>query len=456
MHIGPRIRNTVQEPESIDNFSPQHTGSATVRFLAPFAHKLVVTDEFLRFLNHGFLSVEARAHCYHSSITCCRCGATICRRSPRTTPRRCRAPLDGRTASTTSRLRIAAAGLADIAQMTVDILEPNNAGQYLPVEVNSRDDVLTGGVYMIRPGYAHRISVALEHEAGAKLGIYKVTQARLGNIALVSKDKAVATHFVGEFDELKVQFDKRVREAKSSIDALLKTHDPPIEKARACMADLCSCVAGLDAHPSHCAARCAGAGDGQPFGRLPRLRLPECPAAAARGCRARAPHGPCVPPARSVRCYWYTGNLTAHTDNVQRSFENIDGHDDEAKFIPLYINSQGVHEQTGQYRVVASWDPAAHEDVNLNQPTKDNVRCCLQRPCLTLAQTRVYMTLQLKVKVSDEDRDLTLVKFLCVRAYKKTFFNKHKLAEDERDTGTAVRFQASLPGGAPFPHPRRW
>ena len=64
--------------------------------------------------------------------------------------------------------------------MNVDILEPSSSGQYLPVEVTARRDVQTGGIYQIRPGYAHRIHISLEHEAGAKLGIYTVTQARLG------------------------------------------------------------------------------------------------------------------------------------------------------------------------------------------------------------------------------------------------------------------------------------
>ena len=51
-----------------------------------------------------------------------------------------------------------------------------------------------------------------------------------GNIVVVPKEKVVATQLEGEFDELKLQFDKRVREAKDAIDELLQTHDPPTEK----------------------------------------------------------------------------------------------------------------------------------------------------------------------------------------------------------------------------------
>ena len=54
------------------------------------------------------------------------------------------------------------------------------------------------------------------------------------------------------------------------------------------------------------------------------------------------------------------------------------------------------------------------------------------------------MTLQLKVKVSEGARDLTLIKRLCVRVYKKSFFNKQHLAKDLDNSGTAVRFQVCL------------
>ena len=66
--------------------------------------------------------------------------------------------------------------------MWVDVQEHDNSigGQYVPVEVTGRNDVQTGGIYMIRPGYSHRLQIDLEHEAGAKLGIYTVTEVRFG------------------------------------------------------------------------------------------------------------------------------------------------------------------------------------------------------------------------------------------------------------------------------------
>ena len=44
-------------------------------------------------------------------------------------------------------------------------------------------------------------------------------------------------------------------------------------------------------------------------------------------------------------------------------------------YLPLFINSQGLNPETGGYRIVASWDSAAYDDMNLHQPTKDNVWC---------------------------------------------------------------------------------
>jgi hypothetical protein len=65
-------------------------------------------------------------------------------------------------------------------QMWVDILEPNSSAQYVPVDVVARTEVQTGGIYLIKPGYSHRLHIEIEHEAGAKLGIYKVVEARMG------------------------------------------------------------------------------------------------------------------------------------------------------------------------------------------------------------------------------------------------------------------------------------
>ena len=51
------------------------------------------------------------------------------------------------------------------------------------------------------------------------------------------------------------------------------------------------------------------------------------------------------------------------------------------------------------------------------------------------------MTLQMKVKVAEQHRELTLIKYMCIRVYKKGLFNKLHLAKKQQSAGTGVRFQ---------------
>ena len=67
--------------------------------------------------------------------------------------------------------------------MWVDILEPNQQSQYVPVECTPRKDIKgggTGGVYIIRPRYAHRLVIDIDQEGGADLRIRKINSVLFG------------------------------------------------------------------------------------------------------------------------------------------------------------------------------------------------------------------------------------------------------------------------------------
>ena len=67
-------------------------------------------------------------------------------------------------------------------------------------------------------------------------------------------------------------------------------------------------------------------------------------------------------------------NFFLFSDDVERNWSNIEDEAD-ASFVPLHIVDQA--EQGTGYRVVASWDPTAHNNPSLTQSTKDNVRSLL-------------------------------------------------------------------------------
>jgi hypothetical protein len=56
-------------------------------------------------------------------------------------------------------------------------------------------------------------------------------------------------------------------------------------------------------------------------------------------------------------------------------------------------------------------------------------------------QIRVYMALQVKVKVAEQAKDLTLLKYVCIRVYKKNLLSKLHLGKKVDCDGSGVRFQ---------------
>ncbi len=52
-------------------------------------------------------------------------------------------------------------------ELWVELMELSDQGEYIPVEMQSKPEVVTGGVFMIRQGQSRRINVAVRTVSGS-------------------------------------------------------------------------------------------------------------------------------------------------------------------------------------------------------------------------------------------------------------------------------------------------
>lgn len=83
--------------------------------------------------------------------------------------------------------------------------------------------------------------------------------------------------------------------------------------------------------------------------------------------------------------------------------------DADAHFLDLHLIPTLQHKDpfTGELSCAASWDAAAHDDPNLLRITKD--------------QSRIYMRLQVRCAMANQDVELVLNKLICFKICKRDF-----------------------------------
>ncbi|WKY14498.1 hypothetical protein Q1695_000214 [Nippostrongylus brasiliensis] len=129
--------------------------------------KVVVTEEFLEYVQDDALSIEVWGH---------RNGGIMEDGQPKLDAEEKSKSLQARWSEVSRRL-----------ELWTEFRELNETGHWIPVEVRQQDDVATGGVHQLKQGQQRRLVVGLslpQHGAGLPLGIDTITSVSIGCVCL--------------------------------------------------------------------------------------------------------------------------------------------------------------------------------------------------------------------------------------------------------------------------------
>lgn len=147
--------------------SESQTQATTFVFDHEKDFKVVVTEEFLEYVQDDALSIEVWGH---------RNGGAIEMGEPKLDAEEKSKSLQARWSEVSRRL-----------ELWTEFRELNEAGQWVPVEVRQQEDVATGGVHQLKQGQQRRLIVGLSlpnHGAGLPIGIDTITSVSIGCVCL--------------------------------------------------------------------------------------------------------------------------------------------------------------------------------------------------------------------------------------------------------------------------------
>uniref|UniRef100_A0A672P3M2 Kinesin-like protein KIF13B n=1 Tax=Sinocyclocheilus grahami TaxID=75366 RepID=A0A672P3M2_SINGR len=148
---------------------------------------LAVTEDFLEFLMEGAVAVEVYGH-------------------KQANPRRNLALWDlGVIQAKTRSLRERWSEVTRRLELWVQILELNDAGEFVPVEVQSAKDVCTGGIFQLKQGQSRRVQVevrSVQDSGTMPLICESVLNVSIGNVEVhqIRTGKSTETQRVGDKD----------------------------------------------------------------------------------------------------------------------------------------------------------------------------------------------------------------------------------------------------------------
>lgn len=160
--------------------------------------KIEVTEEFLDFLDQGVLSVEVWGH-RRSGFSENGPGAEDKSKT-----------FSERWAELTSRL-----------ELWVDIMELNDMGEYYPVEMQGKQDVMTGGIFMIKQGQSRRVRVTVTQlTPNSSLKMDCITSVAIGSIYVRNRlDESLDTYQELDLERLRAKWTDALMCRRDYLDA---------------------------------------------------------------------------------------------------------------------------------------------------------------------------------------------------------------------------------------------
>ncbi|XP_068626995.1 kinesin-like protein KIF13A [Battus philenor] len=153
--------------------SPRHANHMTVRFDHKRDFKLPLTEEFVEHCAEGALSIEVWGH-----------------RSAGFSRARGNWEVEQRQLAKARSLADRWAELTRKIQLWIEIHELNDNGEYAPVEVVQRNDMVTGGVYQLRQGQQRRVAVRVrpaQNSGTLPIICQHIVSVELGSVTVRSR-----------------------------------------------------------------------------------------------------------------------------------------------------------------------------------------------------------------------------------------------------------------------------
>ncbi|VDM54943.1 unnamed protein product [Angiostrongylus costaricensis] len=205
-------------------FNPPQTSESQIQQTTfVFDHekdfKVIVTEEFLEYVQDDALSIEVWGH---------RNGGVLEMGEPRLDAEEKNKSLQARWSEVSRRL-----------ELWTEFRELNEAGQWVPVEVRQQDDVATGGVHQLRQGQQRRLVVGLsvpQHGAGLPLGIDAITSVSIGCVCVcASSDQALDSYQEEDLERIRAQWTLALKSRQKYLEQQL---DSLPTKSNKCEAEL--------------------------------------------------------------------------------------------------------------------------------------------------------------------------------------------------------------------------
>ena len=111
-------------------------------------------------------------------------------------------------------------------EVLVEIMELNEQGEYVPVEVQAKPDVLTGGIFMIRQGQSRRIKIVIRPVAGSgssSLQYNHISSVSVGSVYLRNRyDEPLDSYQTEDLERLRVKWSDALMNRREYLDTEVK------------------------------------------------------------------------------------------------------------------------------------------------------------------------------------------------------------------------------------------
>lgn len=107
-------------------------------------------------------------------------------------------------------------------ELFVEVMELNDQGEYVPVEIQGKPDVTTGGVFMIRQGQSRRINVTVRQVIGQGMSPLKcdhVSSVHIGSTYLRNRyDEALDSYQTTDLERLRLKWSDALLNRREYLD----------------------------------------------------------------------------------------------------------------------------------------------------------------------------------------------------------------------------------------------
>ncbi|XP_076261045.1 kinesin heavy chain 73 isoform X3 [Rhynchophorus ferrugineus] len=302
-------------------------------------------------------------------------------------------------------------------EVWVDIQELNDMGEYAPVEVLVRNDMLTGGIYQLRQGQQRRIEVRVkpvQNSGTLPIICQQIIKIEVGGVIVRNKlQKALDSYQEEDLRILREKWNDALQKRKLYLHSQLQNvtekdikTEQDLEREKSLMEQLVNLTEETNAV----------------FVPQPGTGIPGAPAKW-------------IPPP-GMECHipvlfldLNADDFSTHTSGEEvtvTGLNSILSKEDGRQFYELKI----LTHQEKDVCAVASWDSSIHDSPHLNKVTEAN--------------ERVYMILRVTVRLSHPaPMDLVLRKRLAINVYKKQSFAerlKKKIVRNDDITTCGVTY----------------